>query len=119
MADHLLHQRCVACQGGEPQLTADEITALKPQVADWAVMTVDGHPSLVKTFHFKDFVGSITFVDKVKDVAETEAHHPDLHIHWNTVRVENWTHATGGLHQNDFILAAKINALETSVDAKA
>lgn len=103
--------KCVACEGGEPPLTAEEIEALKPQVPTWEVHTVDGHPSLGKTFTFKDFVGSIDFVNKVKDVAEGEGHHPDLSIHWDTVRVENWTHATGGLHQNDFILAAKIDQI--------
>ena len=105
--------RCVACEGGEPPLRPEEIEALKPQVPDWEVTTVDGHPSLGKTFRFKDFLESIDFVNQVKDVAEAEGHHPDLFIHWNTVRVENWTHATGGLHQNDFILAAKIDTLRS------
>ena len=103
--------KCVACEGGEPPLKPEEIKALQPQVPDWEVMTVDGHPSLGRTFMFKDFVGSVDFVNKVKDVAESEGHHPDVQIHWNKVRLENWTHATGGLHQNDFVLAAKIDQL--------
>ncbi len=110
----LRHKRCVPCEGGEPPLQPEEIDKLRPQVPGWNVKTVDGHPTLVKTFKFKDFVGSIEFVNKVRDVAEAEGHHPDLKIHWNTVRVENWTHATGGLHKNDFILAAKIDALSSS-----
>ncbi len=79
-----------------------------PQLPDWKVRTVDGHPSLGKTFRFKDFSEAIDFVNRVRDVAEAEGHHPDVHIHWSQVRVENWTHAIGGLHRNDFILAAKI-----------
>ncbi len=107
----LLKKKCVPCEGGEPPLKPEEIQKLQPQVPEWSVETVDGHPSLVKTFTFKDFAGAIDFVNQVKDVAEDEGHHPDLHIHWNTVRVENWTHATGGLHENDFILAAKIDRI--------
>lgn len=107
----LIQKKCVACEGGEPPLQPAEIKKLQPQVPDWQVTTVDGHPSLGKTFTFKDFVDSIAFVNKVKDIAESEGHHPDVHIHWNQVRLENWTHATGGLHENDFILAAKINRL--------
>ncbi|MBI2984155.1 MAG: 4a-hydroxytetrahydrobiopterin dehydratase [Candidatus Kerfeldbacteria bacterium] len=107
-----LHKkRCVPCEGGEPPLTPEQIERLKPQVSGWEVTTVDHHPSLAKSFTFKDFADSIAFVNKVRDVAETEGHHPDLHIHWNKVRVENWTHAIGGLHENDFILAAKIDRL--------
>lgn len=111
MAIDLTKLKCVACEDGEPPLTAAEIEAFKPQVPTWEVHTVDSHPSLGKTFTFKNFVESIAFINAVKDVAEGEGHHPDLFIHWNTVRVENWTHATGGLHQNDFILAAKIDRL--------
>lgn len=114
MTNQLLHQRCVPCQGHEPQLTDDEIKKLLPQVPGWELQrTVDGHPMIAKTYKFKDFLGSIDFVNKVKDVAEAEGHHPDLYIRWNKVRLENWTHAIGGLHQNDFILAAKVDQLVT------
>lgn len=102
------------CEGGEPPLKPVEIERLQPQVPDWQVTTVDGHPSLGKTFKFKNFIGSVDFVNKVAEVAEIEGHHPDIHVHWDTVRVENWTHATGGLHENDFILAAKIDSMVKS-----
>jgi len=106
----LTKMRCVACEGGEPPLPDREIEALLPSVPGWTVTTVDGHPSLGKTFRLKDFAASVDFVNLVRDVAEGEGHHPDVNIHWGTVRIENWTHATGGLHTNDFILAAKIDA---------
>ena len=51
------------------------------------------------------------FVNKMADLAESQGHHPDFFVHWNQVRVEMWTHATGGLHTNDFIMAAKIDQL--------
>lgn len=107
----LRQKRCVPCEGGEPPLKPADVDRLLAQVSGWRVETVEDHPVLTKTFRFKDFVGAVEFVNKIKDVAEAEGHHPDLRIHWNTVRVENWTHATGGLHENDFILAAKIDRL--------
>ncbi len=108
----LTKKHCVPCEGGEPPATDDEIQPWLPHVPGWQVREVDGIKRLTKTFKFKDFVGSIDFVNRVKDIAEAEGHHPDLHISWNKVRIENWTHAVKGLHENDFILAAKINTLE-------
>lgn len=107
----LRQRHCVPCEGGEPPATDEQVHGWLPQVPGWQVIEVEGIKRLTKTFKFKDFAGSIEFVNKVKDVAEAEGHHPDLHISWNKVRVENWTHAIKGLHENDFILAAKINAL--------
>ena len=63
-----------------------------------------------KEYKFQDFIGAINFVERVADIAEMEGHHPDIHIHYNKVLLELWTHAIGGLHENDFILAAKIDA---------
>lgn len=63
-----------------------------------------------KEFKFKDFIGAINFVERVADVAEMEGHHPDIHIYYNKVLLELSTHSIGGLSENDFILAAKIDA---------
>ena len=63
-----------------------------------------------KEFKFKDFIGAINFVERVADIAEMEGHHPDIHIYYNRVLLELWTHAIGGLSENDFIVAAKIDA---------
>lgn len=70
-----------------------------------------GVPMLVRRSKFKNFVESMVFVNRVADLAEAEGHHPDIHISWNRVRLELTTHAIKGLSENDFILAAKINAL--------
>ena len=64
-----------------------------------------------KEFKFKDFVRAMAFVDQVADVAESEGHHPDIRIHYNRVVIELTTHAIGGLSENDFIVAAKIERL--------
>jgi len=66
---------------------------------------------LKRAFEFEDFVEAIRFVNRVADVAESEGHHPDIAIHWNRVELTLWTHKIGGLHENDFILAAKIDDL--------
>ena len=100
---------CVPCQGGVPTLTATDIEQLSPNVPDWKVHEVEGVKRIERTFEFKDFVDAMAFVNRVAAIAEGEGHHPDLHIHWNQVRIEVWTHKIRGLHENDFILAAKID----------
>lgn len=102
---------CIPCQGGMPSLGATEIEQLLPNVPDWKVIEVEGMKRLERTIEFKDFVDNMKFVNAVAGVAEAEGHHPDLHIHWNRLRVEIWTHKIGGLHENDFILASKIDRL--------
>ncbi len=72
-----------------------------------------GAKKISKEFIWNNFVEAIQFVNKVADIAEAEGHHPDIHIHYNKVTIELWTHAIGGLSENDFILAAKIEALKS------
>ena len=100
---------CVPCRGGVPALSHTEIEQLLPNVPRWAVKEVEGVSRIERTFEFEDFVMAMKFVNAVAGIAEAEGHHPDLHIHWNQVRVEVWTHKIGGLHENDFILASKID----------
>ena len=64
-----------------------------------------------RRFSFKDFREALAFVNRVGDLTESEGHHPDFAIHWNTVDLVLWTHKIGGLHENDFIMAAKIDRL--------
>jgi 4a-hydroxytetrahydrobiopterin dehydratase len=76
---------------------------------DWKLE--EGGTRLVRRFEFEDFKKAIEFVNRVAEVAEEEGHHPDITIHWNRVDLVLWTHKIGGLHENDFILAAKVNRL--------
>ena len=89
-------------------IRAREVAKLLHSVPEWQVTLA---PRLTRTFRFADFREAMAFVNRMAEVAEAEGHHPDFFVHWNEVRVELWTHATGGLHKNDFILAAKIDAL--------
>ncbi len=79
---------------------------------DPAWMLVDQAHLLVREFRFKDFAEALAFANKVGAVAEEEGHHPDLSISWGSVSVELSTHAVGGLTENDFILAAKIDEIK-------
>jgi 4a-hydroxytetrahydrobiopterin dehydratase len=107
----LTQSSCVPCRGGVPTLTAQEIAALAPQVPGWKVVEADGIPRLERTFTFPDFRQAMDFAVRVGELAEREQHHPDLHVAWGKVRVETWTHKIRGLHENDFILAAKTDQL--------
>ena len=108
---NLAQSACVPCRGGVPTLTEPEIRALRPEVPAWDVVEVDGVKHLRREFHFDDFRQALDFAVRVGQLAEREQHHPDLHVGWGRVVVEVWTHKIHGLHRNDFILAAKTDAL--------
>jgi 4a-hydroxytetrahydrobiopterin dehydratase len=107
----LTEATCVPCRGGVPTLTDAEIAELRPQVPEWKVEEVDGVKRIRREFRFKDFRQALDFTVKVGELAEREQHHPDIHLSWGRVVVETWTHKIKGLHQNDFILAAKVDAM--------
>jgi 4a-hydroxytetrahydrobiopterin dehydratase len=92
-------------------MAADEAAALLSGLQGWSVEQTDRHEQLVKTYQFPDFVRAVDFVNRITPVAEAEGHHPDLLVTWGRVRAQLWTHAAGGLTENDFILAAKIDRL--------
>jgi 4a-hydroxytetrahydrobiopterin dehydratase len=106
MADALTAKHCVPCEGGIPALTSEEIAPLLSQLDGWKVE--DGK-KVTKTYTFPDFVSALAFVNRAGAVAEEEGHHPDLFLTWGKVGVELTTHAIGGLSENDFILAAKLD----------
>ena len=107
-----LHDRhCVACKPGSPHLSRAEIEPFLGQVQGWNVEEADGHLRLVKFFKFKGFMPAVELVNRIAPIAEAEKHHPDLLVSWGSVTVHLWTHAAGGLTENDFILAAKVDRL--------
>jgi len=111
MTTTLAQKQCVPCkEGGEP-LKGPALEALHRQVPDWAV--IQQH-HLRRIFKFPDFKTALEFVDRVGELAEQENHHPSLFLAWGEVIVEVFTHKIGGLHENDFILAAKIDELSES-----
>jgi 4a-hydroxytetrahydrobiopterin dehydratase len=107
----LTEQKCEACRVGAPSVTAQEIEQLHPQVPDWQIIREDGIPKLARTFTFKNFRDAIAFTDAVGVAAEAEGHHPRLTTEWGRVAVTWWTHKIRNLHRNDFIMAAKTDAI--------
>jgi 4a-hydroxytetrahydrobiopterin dehydratase len=107
----LAKRKCKPCEGvgAVKPLDRDGAKALGREVPKWKLRKDE--PRLWREFTFKDFARAMKFVNAVAEVAEKEYHHPDIHIHWNKVKLVLWTHALGGLSENDFILAAKIDKL--------
>jgi 4a-hydroxytetrahydrobiopterin dehydratase len=109
-AEELTRKKCVPCEGGVPKLTLDEAKAQLVSTPGWS-LTDDGQ-RIRREWTVKNFMAGIDFFNKVAEVAEAEGHHPDLHlVGYRNVAIEIWTHAIGGLSENDFILAAKIDTL--------
>ena len=113
MADinDLKKMKCVPCRGGEPTVTDLEIKGLHPQVPEWEIVERNNIKRLVRVFKLKDFLKALDFTLKVGEIAEKEGHHPVIVTEWGRVKVSWWTHKIKGLHQNDFIMAAKTNEL--------
>jgi 4a-hydroxytetrahydrobiopterin dehydratase len=106
----LARKQCKPCEGGVPKLTPEQVKDLLPAVPSWR-LTADGQ-RLRREWRVKDFVVGLDFFQRIGQIAEREDHHPDLHLTgYRNVVIELWTHAVGGLSENDFILAAKIDQL--------
>lgn len=103
----LTEKKCVPCEGGVEKYSGEQAAKLLQHVDSWEIKENQIH----KRFEFGDFVEAMDFLNKVKDIAEEEGHHPDFCVHYNKVDFSIWTHAIGGLSENDFILAAKIDHL--------
>ena len=102
-------KKCVPCRGGIPPLALCEAEKLLKEIPGWNLAS-DNPPRIRREFGFKDFREALGFVNRVGELAEQEGHHPNISIHdWNRVALELYTHKIGGLHENDFILAAKVN----------
>ncbi|MBI2597923.1 MAG: 4a-hydroxytetrahydrobiopterin dehydratase [Candidatus Diapherotrites archaeon] len=106
----LAAKKCVPCQGGIPPIELAEAKKMLLQAKGWE-LTENGK-KIEKKFVFKNFAKAMEFVGKVAKIAEQEGHHPDIFVSYNKVTITNYTHKIGGLHENDFILAAKIDELK-------
>jgi 4a-hydroxytetrahydrobiopterin dehydratase len=105
----LSNKQCVPCTGGVPPLKGDDLQALRTQVdSEWSV--ADEH-HLEREYRFDDFRQALDFAVKVGEMAEEQAHHPDIHLAWGKVKVTIWTHKIDGLTESDFVFAAKADAL--------
>ncbi len=110
VADELRTKKCVPCEGGVPPLSGEEVRRLLDHLTGWR-LTPDGQ-RIRREWWARNFQAGLDFFQQVGQLAEKEGHHPDLHLAgYRHVAIEIWTHAIGGLSENDFILAAKIDQL--------
>ncbi len=108
----LLSKKCIPCEGGTLPLSPEQAAELHTQIPDWQIAEEGGMPKkITRSWKFADFAEALAFANKVGALAEEEGHHPDLLVSWGKVGVELSTHSIGGLSENDFIIAAKIDAL--------
>lgn len=108
--DQLVAKKCVPCEGGVARYDLAQSEAQLKTLSGWRI-THDGE-RIRKDWVVKNFMAGLEFFNKVAEVAESEGHHPDLHLEgYRKLSIEIWTHAIGGLSENDFILAAKIDQL--------
>lgn len=112
--EQLTQRKCVPCEGGVPKYTLDEAREQLDKLAGWR-LTHDGQ-RIRKDWVVKNFMAGIDFFNRVAQLAEEEGHHPDLHLEgYRNVWIELYTHAIGGLSENDFILTAKIDKLPVTL----
>jgi 4a-hydroxytetrahydrobiopterin dehydratase len=107
----LAEQSCVPCEAGCEPLEDVQVRDLHQQVPDWDIRTEDDVQRLVRRFAFPDFAEALTFTNRVGEMAESENHHPQIVTEWGAATVTWWTHRVGGLHQNDFVAAAKTDRI--------
>jgi len=105
----LTEKVCVPCQGGIPPMSEIQARVFQQQTPAWELK--EEGTRLEQSFKFDDFVAAQSFVNKVGDLAEAEGHHPDISFGWGYATIVIYTHKIQGLHENDFVLAAKIDGL--------
>jgi 4a-hydroxytetrahydrobiopterin dehydratase len=109
-ATKLIRMKCKSCEGGVPSLPPEQVRTLLHEVPAWRLHA--DAKSIRREWRMKDFAAALDFFNRVGRIAEAEDHHPDLHLTgYRNVAIELSTHAVGGLTENDFILAAKIDQI--------
>ena len=108
---NLASEQCVACRRDSPRVTEADIAELKPRIPEWVLVERDDVQRLERTFRFANFAEALTFTNRVGALAEEQGHHPALLTEWGRVTVTWWTHKIRALHRNDFIMAAKTDAV--------
>ena len=106
----IAQKKCVPCQPGTMPIMGQQALDRLKQLPGWE-LAIEGK-AIKRRFSFPDFMSALAFVTKVADIAEAEGHHPDIMLGWGYVEFVLWTHTIMGLHENDFIIAYKINDLQ-------
>ncbi len=119
MSENLAQQTCIPCSGSLPPATLEEIAQHHAHLPHWQVISPDGISQIQRQYGFANFRQALAFTNQVGELAESLGHHPALLTEWGKVTVTWWTHAIAGLHQNDFIMAAKTDEVAERCSAKA
>ncbi len=109
MTETLAEKTCTPCRGGVPPLAREEALRFQSQAPDWALR--DDDRRIERTFRFHNFREALAFVQRVGELAEAEGHHPDISFGWGYATVSLSTKKIKGLHENDFIMASKIDRM--------
>ena len=109
----LVEKTCTPCRSGVPPLTAEEASVLHRQVPEWTIG--EDARRIERTYTFRNFAQAFVFVHKVAELAEAEGHHPDISFGWGYARVSLQTKKIKGLHENDFIMAAKLDDMAENI----
>ena len=107
----LSQQQCVPCQGNVSPVTDEEIAQYQPQIPDWSVKEENQTRYLERSYRLRNFKTALALAQRIGEVAEQENHHPTLIVEWGKLTVQWWTHTIQGLHQNDFVMAAKTDEM--------
>lgn len=110
--NELSEQRCEACRADAPKVTEQEAVELQRQIPEWEQIDSDGVPQLRRVFKLKNFAEALAFANRVGELAEEQGHHPAILVEYGKLTVRWWTHKIGGLHRNDFIMAARTDQLD-------
>ena len=106
----LKDKKCVPCESHDKPMTRKSALALMAEIPEWVLEK--NSKKISRTIRFPSFMSAMKWVNAVAKVAEREGHHPDIFVWYNKARLDLWTHSIGGLSENDFIVAAKINRLK-------
>jgi len=109
--DTLINQNCIPIDRNSTGLKNEEIELLSSDVPDWFIVDEDGVLQLHRDFKLKNFSEALTLTNAIGEIAEEQNHHPMITLTWGQVTVRWWTHTVGGLHKNDYIMAAKTSAI--------
>ena len=111
MNESLTKMQCEACRADAPRVSEDELAVLIKEIPSWAPIIRDNIMMLERTYSLRNYAEAVTFTNRIADMAEQEDHHPAILLEWGKVTVTWWSHKIKGLHKNDFICAAKTDAL--------
>ena len=109
--DELAARECSACRADAPQVTPQQCELLLGQLPQWQLIDIDGVKQLSRVYVCKSFLDAMAQAEKIAEIAEQENHHPALLVEWGKLTVTWWTHKIKGLHENDFVMAARTDGL--------